>query len=191
VVATHRTRYTLDDYLALEASSDVKHEHLDGQIYAMAGGTPEHAALAASVIGLLFTQLRGSRCRPYDADLRVRISATGLSTYPDVTIVCGPRALANDDKNAVTNPTVVIEVTSPSTEEYDRGDKFDHYRTLPSLAEYVLVSHAERSIEVRRRGADGAWSTHHFGARAVAHLESVRAELGVDELYEAAEQPTE
>jgi Uma2 family endonuclease len=86
----HRTRYTWAEYLALEASSNVKHEYLNGQIYAMAGGTPEHAALAAAVIGLLFPQLRGAPCRAHDADLRVRVPKTGLATYPDVTIVCGP-----------------------------------------------------------------------------------------------------
>src|SRR5882724_4370998 len=98
----HRIQYTNDEYLALEASSNVKHEYWDGQIYAMAGGTPEHAALAAAVIGLLFPQLRAGRCRAHDADLRVRVAATGLSTYPDVTVVCGPRERDPKDELAVT-----------------------------------------------------------------------------------------
>ncbi|MGH8471968.1 MAG: Uma2 family endonuclease, partial [Gammaproteobacteria bacterium] len=115
----HRTRYTWAEYIALEASSNVKHEYLDGQIYAMAGGTPEHAALAAAVTGLLFPQLRGSPCRAHDADLRVRVPKTGLATYPDVTIVCGPSERDPDDRNAVTNPTLIVEVLSQSTEDYD------------------------------------------------------------------------
>src|SRR5262245_39242529 len=89
----HRVLYTHAEYLALEGSSNVKHEFLGGQIYAMAGGTPEHAALAAAVIGLLFPQLRAGRCRAHDSDLRVRVPATGLSTYPNVTVICGPREL--------------------------------------------------------------------------------------------------
>jgi Uma2 family endonuclease len=107
---THRIRFSFSEYLAFEASSNVKHEYLDGQIYAMAGGTPEHAALAAAVIGLLFPQLRGGSCRALDADLRIRVGATGLATYPDVTVVCGPRELDPDDPHAVTNPTLIVDL---------------------------------------------------------------------------------
>src|ERR1700686_1044345 len=119
-VPVHQINYTYSEYVAFEASSNVKHEFLDGQIYAMAGGTPEHAALAAAVIGLLFPQLRGGRCRPYDADLRVRVRATGLSSYPEATVVCGLPVRDPDDPDGVTNPTLIVEVVSPSTEEYDR-----------------------------------------------------------------------
>src|SRR3954471_18291200 len=96
----HEIHHTYAEYLGLEASSNVKHEFLDGQIYAMAGGTPEHAALAAAGIGLLFPQLRKGRCRAHDADLRVRVPATGLTTYPDVTVVCGPRERDAKDPQA-------------------------------------------------------------------------------------------
>src|SRR5213075_1283197 len=114
----HKINYTYVEYLALESSSNVKHEFLAGQIYAMAGGTPENAALAAAVIGLLFTELRGGRCRAYDADLRVR-TPSGLATYPDVTVICGRSERDEGDPQAVTNPTLIIEVLSRSTEEYD------------------------------------------------------------------------
>jgi Uma2 family endonuclease len=187
---THRIHYTWAEYLALEASSNVKHEYLDGQIYAMAGGTPEHAALAAAVIGLLFPQLRDTRCRAHDADLRVRVRETGLATYPDVTIVCGKRERDPDDEQAVTNPTLIVEVLSRSTEEYDRGDKFEHYKLLPSLREYVLVGHRERSIEVWTRGADSTWTCSVARNAEVARLESIGARLDVRELYAAAEEPT-
>jgi Uma2 family endonuclease len=132
----HRIRYTYREYLALETSSNVKHEFLDGQIYAMAGGTPEHAALAAAAIGLLLPPLRGGPCRAYDTDLRVRMP-TGLATYPDVTVVSGSSERDKDDPQAVTNPTLIVEVLSRSTEEYDRGDKFEHYKSLESLQQYV------------------------------------------------------
>jgi Uma2 family endonuclease len=185
----HRTRYTWVEYLALEASSNVKHEYLDGQIYAMAGGTPEHAALAAAVVGLLFPQLRGSPCRAHDADLRVRVPKTGLATYPDVTIVCGPSERDPDDRNAVTNPTLIVEVLSQSTEDYDRGDKFEHYKGLSSLSEYVLVSHRERRIEVFAKDREAIWTGGTAQNGEVARLASIGARLEVDELYEAATEP--
>lgn len=182
----HRIDYSWADYLALEASSNVKHEYLDGQIYGMAGGTPEHAALAAAVIGLLFGQLRGGRFRAHDADLRVRVRETGLATYPDVTLVCGPRELDPDDKNGVTNPSVIIEVLSRSTEEYDRGDKFEHYKRVPSLKQYVLVGHREQAIEVWTRDAANGWTQRVSRPGERATLEAVGAHLDVRELYDAA-----
>lgn len=185
----HRLRYSFREYLALEATSNVKHEYLDGQILAMAGGTPELAALAASVIGLLFPQLRDGRCRAHDSDLRVRVRATGLTTYPDVTVVCGPRERDSEDPHAVTNPTLIVEVGSPSTEEYDRGDKFEHYKGLVSLREYVLVSYREREIQVWSRGAEGTWTSAVSHDGDVASLSSVGARLDVTELYTSAAEP--
>jgi Uma2 family endonuclease len=186
----HRSRYTFDEYLTLEASSNVKHEYLDGQIYAMAGGTPDHAALAAAVIGLLFPQLRDGLCRALDSDLRVRVPATGLAAYPDVTVICGPRELDTDDPHAVTNPTLIVEVLSPGTEEYDRGDKFEHYKRLPALQQYVLVSHREATIEVWSRDTKGGWTGAILRAGEKAALESIRASLDVSELYAAAAEPS-
>ena len=173
------------EYLALEASSNVKHEFLGGQIYAMVGGTPEHAALAAAVIGLLFPQLRGRGYRAYDADLRVR-TRSGLATYPDVTVICGPTERDETDPQAVTNPAVIIEILSRTTEEYDTGDKFEHYKTLPSLRQYVLVSHRERSLDVWTLGDVGTWQ--HATVRDVAEL-SIGARLDVRELYDSAGEP--
>jgi Uma2 family endonuclease len=181
----HEIHHTYAEYLALEASSNVKHEFLGGQIYAMAGGTPEHAALAAAVIGLLFAQLRGRGCRVYDADLRVR-TRSGLATYPDVTVICGPTERDETDPQAVTNPALIVEVLSRSTEEYDTGDKFEHYKTLPSLRQYVLVSHRERSLEVWTLGDDATWQ--HVTVHDVAEL-SIGARLDVRELYESAGEP--
>lgn len=186
----HRLNYTYAEYLAFETSSNVKHEFLDGQIYAMAGGTPEHAALAAAAIGLLFPELRKGRYRVHDADLRVRVPTTGLTTYPDITVVCGPRERDAKDAQAVTNPTLLIEVLSRSTEEYDRGDKFEHYKTLPSLRQYLLVSYQDRSVEVWTRDAGDGWTSAVAREGGVADLVSVGARLDVRELYEAAAEPT-
>ena len=181
-------RYTYGEYLAFEASSNVKHEFLDGQIYAMAGGSPEHAALAATTIGLLFPQLRGSRCRAHDADSRVR-TPSGLATYPDVTVVCGPGDLDSEDRLAVTNPTLIIEVLSRSTEEYDRGDKFEQYKSLGSLRQYVLVSHRERVVETWTRDRDDEWRTSIAREGEIADLASIGARIDVHDLYDAAAQP--
>lgn len=185
----HHIQYSWEDYLALEASSNVKHEFLAGQIYGMAGGTPEHAALKAAVTGLLFAQIRGGRCRAHDADLRVRVLGTGLATYPDLTVVCGPSERDPHDVNAVTNPTLIVEVLSPSTEEYDRGDKFEHYKRILALKQYVLVSHRERQIEVWSRAPSGEWARVVAQSGARVSLESIGAELGVDDVYAAAAEP--
>ena len=189
VEPAHRIRYERSEYLALEASSNVKHEFLDGQIYGVAGGTPEHAALAAALIGLLFGQLRHGRCRIHDSDLRVRVLATGLTTYPDATIVCGPRERDPEDENAVTNPTVLVEVLSRSSEDYDRGDKFEHYKRIATLRQYVLVSHRSREVEVWTREASGGWSNVVAREGETADLPSIGAGFDVRELYESASEP--
>lgn len=184
----HDVYYGLKQYLAFEASSNVKHEYLAGQIYAMAGGTPEHAALAAAVLGQLYNQLRGGRCRAYDADLRIRVRSTDLLTYPDVTIVCGPVQRDSEDEMAAINPTVIVEVLSDSTERYDRGAKFEHYKRLPSLQQYVLVSHRKPLVDVWTRTGD-AWNLATAGEDQTAELESIRAKVNVRELYEAVAEP--
>ncbi len=186
-IPAHRVRYTYADYLAIEDFSNVKHEFLLGQMYAMAGGTPEHAMLAAAVSGALYSQLRGGRCRVADSDLRIR-TRTGLATYPDVTVVCGPIERDEEDRLAVTNPVLIVEVLSDSTEDYDRGDKFEHYKSLPSLQQYLLVSHREHSIEIWTRD-DNSWQ------RAVVHENEVvplvvGAKLDVREVYGASEEPS-
>jgi Uma2 family endonuclease len=184
----HKIHYTYAEYLGLEASSNVKHEFLGGPIYAMAGGTPEHAALAAAVIGLLFAQLGRGGYRAYDSDLRVR-TPSGLATYPDVTVICGPSQRDELDPQAVTNPTLIIEVLSRSTEEYDAGDKFEHYKSLQSLRQYVLVSHRERSVEVWTRIEDAGWRRAIVREGEIAKL-AIDAGLDVRALYEAAAEPS-
>jgi Uma2 family endonuclease len=176
-----RVHYTYAEYLALEEESSVRHEFLNGEIYAMAGGSPDHAALAGAVIGILRGQLPPG-CRAFTSDLRVRIATTGLSTYPDVTVVCGRTERAPDDPLAVTNPVLLIEVTSPSTEEYDRGEKLRHYKGLASLREVLIVSHRTSELTLHRRG-DAGWTVTTAGAGGVLDIASVTARIAVDELY--------
>ena len=149
----------------------------------MAGGTPEHSALAAAMIAQLSASLRGKPCRTFSADLRVRIVDTGLSTYPDVSVVCGQLETAPDDKDAVTNPIVLVEVLSESTEGYDRGAKAAHYRRIPSLREYVLVSQAEPRIEVHRRAESGRWELLEARPGETIELVSLGARLDVAAIY--------
>lgn len=173
---------TYADYLELERSSDVKHEYLRGEVIAMAGGTPEHARLAANVIGELRAALRGRPCVVFTSDARVQIEATDRATYPDVTVICDRLAHAADDPDALTNPVLIVEVLSDQTEADDRGEKFAHYRRLPSLREYVLVSQRTTRIEVyRRQGA--AWVFSEAGAGQTLALESLGVTLAVDEIY--------
>jgi len=180
--SARRVHYTYAEYLALEEESSVRHEFLDGEIYAMAGGSPDHAALAAAVIGVCRSQLPPG-CRVFTSDLRVRIAATGLTTYPDVAVICGSTERSPEDPLAVTNPVLLVEVTSPSTEEYDRGDKLRHYKGLPSLREILIVSHRAPELTLHRREASG-WGTLSAGAGESVELGSVAARLGVDEVYQ-------
>jgi Uma2 family endonuclease len=174
---------TYAEYLVFEAASLEKHEWFDGQIFAMAGGTEEHAFLGAAVTGEVRTALRGSPCRPCSPDLRVRSNVTGLATYPDLTVLCGPREPHLDDKDAATNPTVVVEVLSPSTEGYDRGQKFEHYQTFASLRDYVLVATGRNHIDHYTRNADGSWTLRGYGPGDAFTLSGVEATVQVDAIY--------
>ncbi len=176
-------RYTYREYVVLERFANVKHEYLDGEIYAMAGGTPEHAALAAAVSGALFAQLRGGPCRAYSSDLSVRVVETGLATYPDVTVVCGELERDPENRDAATNPKLVVEITSDSTERYDRTTKLAHYQRIPSLDAVLLVSHRERRIDVWLRAADDSFSASGFGAGECASIPALGVTLAVDDVY--------
>lgn len=176
--------YTYDEYRRFEAQSNVKHEYLDGQILAMAGGTLEHAGLAASIIEHLGTQLAGAGCHTYTSDVRVRVLATGLATYPDVTVVCGSIERDPEDGNGIVNPTLLIEVTSPSTEHYDRGEKAAHYRRIPSLREYVLVSHRERRVERWWRVEGNEWRSESAIRGGRIALAAGGSALDVDAVYD-------
>jgi Uma2 family endonuclease len=176
-----QVHYTYAEYVSLEEESSIRHEYLDGEIYAMGGGTPDHAALAAAVIGLLRASMPSS-CRIFTSDLRVR-TTTGLTTYPDATVVCGKTLRATDDPIAVTNPCLLIEVTSPSTEDYDRGEKLRHYKSLPSVHEILIVSHRDHRLTLHRRNETGAWGTLEATAGNTVQLTSVAVALAVDEVY--------
>ncbi|MAQ16780.1 MAG: hypothetical protein CMN30_18555 [Sandaracinus sp.] len=170
------------EYLAFEEAAEQKHEYVNGVVYAMAGGTLEHARLAARLGALLGGALAGKPCDVFSSDARVRVAATGRSTYPDATVVCAELVRAEDDPEAIANPTVLVEVLSPTTESSDRGEKWAHYQLLPSLHEYVLVSQEERRVEIFRRSGPGEWSYRVVTDGAV-ELESLSVSLDLEALY--------
>jgi len=151
------SHYTYEDYLALEHDSELKHEFDDGEIFAMAGGSPRHSALAFRISAAI-ENTRPSGCTGFQSDMRIRVLATGRATYPDVSMVCGPIELDPDDRSGttITNPVLLVEVLSPSTEEVDRVSKWRDYQRIPSLQEYVLVNQEPR-VEIYRRLASGSW----------------------------------
>lgn len=179
-----RQRFSFEDYVELEDSSPIKHEFLDGEVLAMSGGSFEHAAIAMTIGGLLREALRGKRCRAASSDLRIRVTATGLTTYPDVSVVCGKPELDPADRSGhtVTNPTVLAEVLSPSTASYDRGEKLAHYQRIASLREVMLVAHDERRVDLWRRVGDH-WTQLTFRSGEAVALESLECALPVDEIY--------
>jgi len=177
-----RLHYSYQQYLRLLEESDFKLDYCDGVIYAMAGGTPTHAALGAAAIGILRQALLG-RCTVYSSDLKVRIEASDLSTFPDASVVCGPPASSPIDAHALTNPVLVVEVTSQSTEDYDRGDKLSHYKQLPSLQAVLYVSHRLRSVTLVQRAGAG-WEEREFRSGERVTLAQPGVEFALDALYE-------
>jgi Uma2 family endonuclease len=182
-------RYTFAEYLSVEEMSVVKHEFLDGEIYAMAGGSPLHAALSAAVVTALSLAVRGGSCRVFTSDLRIRVLSTGLATYPDASVVCGAVVPDPDGAASATNPTVVVEVLSDSTMDYDLGEKFEHYKQIPSLKTVVYIWQDERKIELRKRVSGESWvSAFALGGDSVS-IDTLGCTLVPDDLYRDAAPP--
>ena len=172
------------DYLELERNSDEKHEYYGGEIYAMAGGTSEHARLQATfgrALGNALEQAK-KRCSVFSSDLRIRVDESDRTFYPDLSVICGKRQVSIDDTLALTNPVVIVEVLSESTERNDRGEKFRQYRLLPSLEEYVLVNTDSKHIEVFRRTSEG-WVLNDVRAGEELVLRSLDVRIAVDAIY--------
>jgi Uma2 family endonuclease len=183
MATARRLHYDYADYLRTLEMSEVKLEYCEGEIYAMAGGTPAHAELGAALIMALGRVLPSS-CRMATSDMKIRIEASDLSTFPDAAVmICGERAVSPRDENAITNPTLLVEVTSKSTEDYDRGDKLSHYKQLPSLKAVLFVAHRTRRITVVERTADG-WTEREARGGELVHLTSPAVSFPVDTVYE-------
>ncbi|GDX81084.1 hypothetical protein LBMAG42_28950 [Deltaproteobacteria bacterium] len=176
-----RTSYA--EYLRQEELSDVRHEWCNGAVVAMARGTPEHSLLKKNLAWAIRSALANKPCIPFDVDLRVRVQATGLGTYPDLSVICDPMRVDDEDRNAAVNPTAIFEVLSPTTAGYDRGEKFDHYATIPSLRAYILVDHTRVHLDVYTPSADGSWARRGYGPGQRVRIEAIDAEIAVDDVY--------
>src|SRR5947208_2764400 len=173
-------RVTPEEYLAIERQAASKSEYVNGCIVAMAGASEEHILIVTNVVAELRSRLKGQPCRTYSNDMRVRVSATSLYTYPDVIVVCGERRFDDTQKDTLLNPTLIVEVLSESTEAYDRGAKFGFYRTIGSLAEYLLVAQDECRVEQFVKQPDGRWLLSDYRSpEEVVELGSVQCRLAL------------
>jgi len=183
-VALPLPKLTPEQYLAIEREAEYKSEYFDGQMYAMAGGTENHADIAGNLNALLRRRLAGRGCKVFTSDMRVRTDSSGLYAYPDVSVVCGERILASIWRDILINPKLIIEVLSDSTEAHDRGRKFQQYRKIASLEEYVLVSQTEPLIESYRRSPSGTWLLGEVrGLEATLVFQSLGIEAPLAEIY--------
>jgi Uma2 family endonuclease len=172
------------EYLQIERAAEFKSEFFAGEMFAMAGGTARHSLIAANLIRELGNRLGSGRCAAYNADLRLKVEATGLLTYPDLSVICDPLRFAAGTDDTVVNPTVLVEVLSDSTEAYDRGKKFEHYRQIPTLREYLLVSQREPRIEQFIRQPDGLWRLQEAsGLDASLKLPSLKITISLAQVF--------
>ena len=182
--AAPQPRLSFDDWLAIErTATDQRREYVAGEVFAMAGGSEEHNLIALNVGAELRNQLKGRPCRVYASDMKVHIAAADVGAYPDVMVICGEREFHDGRRDVVTNPTLIVEVLSDSTEAYDRGDRFRYYRSLPSLQAYLLLSQDRMQAELFLRRPDGTWSlsTYQESSESIP-LPVIEAELSLAEV---------
>ncbi|OUD15696.1 Uma2 family endonuclease [Thioflexithrix psekupsensis] len=177
-----------EKYLILDQQSDLKHEFYQGEVFAMSGGTFNHATIARNILAQLFAQLRGSPCQPMNSDMRIHTPA-GLDTYPDISVYCGEPELT-DNQCSLLNPVIIIEVLSPSTRSYDRGDKFMLYRSISVLLDYVLVDSEQVLVEHYRRTENNEWILHEYrDVQESVYLQSIKDHLLLIDMYESVKFP--
>ncbi len=183
MIASPQPPLSADEYLILEAQSQTKHEYLNGEVYSMAGASDTHVTIALNVATLLRSHLRGSGCRVYITDMKVRLDDRNCFFYPDVMVTCDPR-----DRDMPTYkrfPKLIVEVLSDSTEAFDRGDKFDHYQSLATLEEYVLINTRHQRVECFRRTGDRCWALQTYTPDTqTVDLPSVGLTVAIADLYE-------
>ncbi len=178
------------EFWEMEAKSEVRHEYLGGRVYAMAGGTPNHAKIIFNISVALGARLRGRPCSGSSSDQLVKIERSGLRTYPDVLISCPPQRFDADEPNALLNPSLIVEVLSPSTQNYDRAEKWDSYRQIPELRDYILVSSDRVRVEHLQRGEQNQWISQTIIERdEVLSVPNLQLEIPLDEIYEGIEVP--
>ncbi|MDQ7034782.1 MAG: Uma2 family endonuclease [Anaerolineae bacterium] len=173
-----------------ERNSDIKHEYIYGDVIAMAGASWEHNMICSSIIASLLPQLRGESCKVSPSDLRLKVTKTKLYTYPDITVICGEPKFAGNEFDTLVNPIVLIEVLSKSTEAYDRGEKFQHYRSIETLQNYLLISQDKPHIEGYTRQENGTWNlSEAIGLDAHFDIRSISCTLALADVYENVSFP--
>ncbi|MCC6363505.1 MAG: Uma2 family endonuclease [Bryobacterales bacterium] len=181
-------KLTEEEYLAVERAAEIRSEFYEGEMFAMSGGTHVHSRLQVRMISELEARLTGGRCTVYSSDLRIKISETGLYTYPDVSVVCGRPLFADDRKDSLLNPSLIVEVLSPSTESYDRGRKFEHYRPVETLRDYILVSQDRVLVEHYARQEAAAWLLRTYSQlEEELHIDSVSVAVPLSAIYHGIE----
>jgi Uma2 family endonuclease len=187
-----KPRFTAEQYLALERQAEYRSEFFHGEIFAMSGASREHNLIAMNVTRELSLQLKGRPCETYASDMRVKVSATGLYTYPEVVVVCGEPQFEDEQVDTLLNPTLLVAVLSPSTEAYDRGQKSEQYRRLRSLREYVLVAQDRPHVEWYARQQDPQWVFSEVSELAgEVHFSSIGCRLALSEMYDRVKFPAE
>jgi len=187
-IAYGKQKISIDEYLEMENASSEKHEYYQGEIFAISGAKVPHNIIATNLVVALTIKLKGKSCRPFNSDQRIHVEANTLFTYPDISIICGDIITRNNDDYNVLNPTVLIEVLSRSTKNYDRGEKFKLYRDIPTLREYVLVDSESIHIEIFRLNANNHWELEEYNKDAQTVLiQAINTPLSIEEIYEGTE----
>jgi Uma2 family endonuclease len=177
---------TEEQYLQIEREAETKSEFHDGRMFGMSGGSPNHALLSGAILALLFRQMPPG-CRVFSPDLRIKVAPAGLYTYPDCSVICGDLEFSGDQNDVVTNPLLIVEVLSPSTEDYDRGKKFEMYRTIESFREYLIIHQDRRHVEHYSKQDDGSWVLREYsGAEASVPIARLGVHIPLGELYAPA-----
>jgi Uma2 family endonuclease len=192
MTGTSSQKLTPQEYLAIERAAEFKSKFFDGEMFAMAVISKDHSRITVNLTGGFHAAIRGKDCELFSSDLRVKVSANGLYTYPDLTIVCGPVDVEDEQADVLLNPTLIIEVLSPGTERYDRGKKFDLYRELDSLKEYVLVSQDQYRVEQFLRGNGSEWGYRvAFKEDDIVEFPSVGCSIPLKDIYARVVFPLE
>jgi Uma2 family endonuclease len=183
-VSYNKQHYTIEEYLEMERASNVKHEYYQGEIFAMSGANPRHNWIFTNVFGELCAQLKDDPCRPYGSDMRMHIPENTLFTYPDISIYCGAPTTIDQDEDTVIQPTIIIEILSKSTRDYDRGTKFNLYRDIPTLKEYMLIDTEKIGVEVFRINAHNQWELQEYKTlQQTVQLPTVGVSLSMQNVY--------
>ncbi len=183
-IAYGKQKFTIEEYLAMEEVATEKSEYYRGEIFAMSGPKLPHNRISRNLLTGLTTRLNGKQCEPYGSDQRVHIEANTLFTYPDISIVCGETKTLNNDNWNVLNPAVIVEVLSPSTKNYDRGEKFKLYRDIPTLKEYILVDSESLHVEIFRLNEARRWELEEYnGPEAVLYIKTINEHIPIADIY--------